>query len=200
MLQENFHLLLTENSKRVRVLDSKADYQLVIEDLFDLKSRNGDLILVDTNRSLEDFFMEFRSFFDVHVAAGGVVKNHEGEYLFIFRRNKWDLPKGHQEEFETMEQTALREVQEECGLENLEITAPLPTTYHLYMEQGHRVFKETHWFMMTLPPEPQKPCPQAEEGITRALWLQKKDFPMVRANTYDNLLAVMDAVEENDDR
>lgn len=195
-LQENPCTLLIENSNKVRILNSKTDYQLVIDELFNAESENEDLILVDKNRSINDFFTEFRSFFNVHVAAGGVVENACGEFLFIFRRGKCDLPKGHRENNETLEETAIREVAEETGVSQLSITDRLPVTYHIYVEKGQRVFKETHWFKMTVPCGKQKLVPQVEEDISRVEWLQKKDFQTVRANTYPNLLQIIDSVEK----
>ena len=195
-LQENPCELLIENSTNVRFLNSKIDYQSVIDDLFHSKTEKDDLILVDKNRSIDDFFTEFRSFFDIHVAAGGVVENADGEFLFIFRRGRWDLPKGHRENNETLEETAIREVSEECGVHHLSITDRLPITYHIYIENGCKIFKETHWFKMTVPFEKQKLVPQLEEDISRVEWLQRKDFPMVRANTYSNLLQIIDLVEK----
>ena len=53
-------------------------------------------------------------------AGGGLVQNPAGEYLLIHRNGLWDLPKGKQEEGEDISLTALREVEEECGISGLE--------------------------------------------------------------------------------
>jgi len=52
----------------------------------------------------------------------------------IFRRGKWDLPKGKLDKGETLEQCAVREVREETGLKKIKLQSPLMTTYHTYMK------------------------------------------------------------------
>jgi 8-oxo-dGTP pyrophosphatase MutT (NUDIX family) len=49
-------------------------------------------------------------------AGGGIVVNEQNEVLLIYRRGKWDLPKGKLDDGETIEECALREVKEETGL------------------------------------------------------------------------------------
>src|SRR5436190_10418844 len=105
---------------------------------------NDNVIFLD-----EKSFREFCARFTIVQAAGGLVKNNSDEYLFIFRRGKWDLPKGKADKNETPQQTALREVQEECGLNDLEIVSGLPATYHSYPEKQKNILKHTYWFLMT---------------------------------------------------
>ena len=54
-------------------------------------------------------------------AGGGLVKNEKGEVLFMFRKGKWDLPKGKLDPGETMDACAVREVMEETGVSGLSI-------------------------------------------------------------------------------
>ena len=42
----------------------------------------------------EDILNEFKTKIDTIKAAGGIVRNKDNELLFIFRKGKWDLPKG----------------------------------------------------------------------------------------------------------
>lgn len=108
-------------------------------------------------------------------AAGGLVKNEKGEYLFIFRRGKWDLPKGKAEYDESIAETAYREVQEECGLKVLELKEELCKTFHTYSEKGKHILKKTHWFKMdSLSTE--KLIPQTEEDITKIKWLNAEEI------------------------
>ena len=119
-------------------------------------------------KSLEKTFKTIRT-------GGGLVRNSKGEYLLIFRREKWDLPKGKLDRGETIEMCALREVREETGVSDLKIIKKLPKTYHLYTnKKGEIVFKKCHWFEMeTNDDHPLKP--QFDEDITEAAWLSKKD-------------------------
>ena len=81
-------------------------------------------------------------------AAGGLVKEPSGDMLFIFRRGKWDLPKGKLDAGEPIDQCALREVKEETALKEVQLAEPLVITYHTYDEDGKHILKETHWYLM----------------------------------------------------
>ena len=81
-------------------------------------------------------------------AGGGLVFNADGDVLFIFRNGKWDLPKGKAERKETIEETSIREVEEETGVKGLEIKKLLDTTYHIFKRNGRYKIKITYWFEM----------------------------------------------------
>lgn len=105
------------------------------------------------------------------VAGGGLVQNENDEILFIFRKGKWDLPKGKAENNETIEETALREVEEECGISGLTIVSPLPCTYHIYeTTTGEFILKKSCWFHMRVA-HANNFILQEEEGITDARWV-----------------------------
>jgi 8-oxo-dGTP pyrophosphatase MutT (NUDIX family) len=112
----------------------------------------------------------FRIYFTEVEAAGGLVKHTSGKYLFIERRGKWDLPKGHIEKGESPEECALREVSEECGISGHSIVKPLEPSYHTYAWEGISYLKKTHWFEMKYDGE-MISSPQVEEGITNIAWL-----------------------------
>jgi ADP-ribose pyrophosphatase YjhB (NUDIX family) len=120
------------------------------------------------------------------IAGGGKVYNEEGKILFIYRNNKWDLPKGKVEGKETIEETAIREVEEETKVENLKITKPLPTTYHIFKRRGRYRIKITYWFEMSTNYEG-KLKPQKKEGITKTKWLGKKKVKKALENSYANI-------------
>lgn len=138
----------------------------------------------------ETFLMDaFKSMFKIIEAAGGLVQNAKKEYLFIFRKGKWDLPKGKIEKGESIKEGAVREVEEECGIRGLSIIRELPATYHTYFIGNKNILKPTYWFEMKCTDEA-KLVPQAEEGITEVRWIASKDLGIVRANTYDSILDV----------
>jgi ADP-ribose pyrophosphatase YjhB (NUDIX family) len=129
------------------------------------------------------FFKEITKQVKFIKAAGGLVENDQKEYLFIKRLGKWDLPKGKLEKGEKMKETALREVEEECGIKVTTLGRKIKSTYHSYIMFGELIIKKTNWYEMEVDNKP-KLIPQAEEDITEAQWLPKESFNIVRANTY----------------
>ena len=120
------------------------------------------------------------------IAGGGKVYNQYGEVLFIYRNDRWDLPKGKAERKESIEETAIREVEEETGVKNLKITKPLDTTYHILKRNNRYKIKITYWFEMTTNYDG-KLKPQTKEGITKAKWLNKKKMKKALKNSYANI-------------
>ena len=120
------------------------------------------------------------------IAGGGKVYNEQGDVLFIYRNDKWDLPKGKAESKETIDKTAIREVEEETGVQGLSITQPLEMTYHIFKRNGKYKIKVTYWFeMKTTYNGPL--TPQEKEGITIAEWLNPKQITKALKNSYANI-------------
>jgi 8-oxo-dGTP pyrophosphatase MutT (NUDIX family) len=128
--------------------------------------------------------------FTVIKAAGGLVINEKKELLFIFRRGKWDLPKGKIDNGETLEQCAVREVQEETGLRNISLVGPIITTYHTYDENGKHILKESYWYEMHVRGA-QELIPQTMEDIHEAKWVKKKDVAGLLKNTFPSIKEVL---------
>lgn len=120
------------------------------------------------------------------VAGGGKVINSKGEILFIYRNDKWDLPKGKVEGKESIEETSLREVEEETNVTGLKIIKPLETTYHIFKRNGRHKIKITYWFEMTSDYNG-KLEPQVEEGITQVKWLNQQQTKEAMENSYANI-------------
>ncbi|RPD99535.1 NUDIX domain-containing protein [Aureibaculum marinum] len=138
------------------------------------------------HNNFEDLWEHFTSYFVVIEAGGGKVVNDKKEVLFIYRNNKWDLPKGKIEKNETIKNAALREVEEETGIENLSIVEPLPITYHIYKHKKKYVLKVSYWFKM-FSDFKGKLVPQQEESITRVEWLNNLQIKEALTNTYENI-------------
>jgi 8-oxo-dGTP pyrophosphatase MutT (NUDIX family) len=123
------------------------------------------------------------------LAAGGLVTNSTGALLMIYRRGKWDLPKGKWDIGETIEACAVREVMEETGLTSLNLGQLIHTSYHTYFDQylQEEVVKETHWFAMTAD-EKQPLIPQTEEDITDIQWVSVNEIAQRLADSYPNIV------------
>lgn len=124
-------------------------------------------------------------------AGGGLVKNEKDEILLIFRRGKWDMPKGKLDEGETMEQCAVREVEEETGLKNVILDEPLTITYHTYHEGSKFILKESHWYTMHVKGE-QNLEPQMEEGIEQVIWVTPGELADYRDKVYPSVAGVIE--------
>jgi 8-oxo-dGTP pyrophosphatase MutT (NUDIX family) len=126
---------------------------------------HGVIFSTDFNLLEEKLRSEFRFI----TAAGGLVLNENKDSLLIFRRGKWDLPKGKLDEGETVDACALREVEEETGIKDTVIDTFLTNTYHFYIENNVSICKETYWYLMHSPGV-QNLVPQIEEQITAIKW------------------------------
>jgi 8-oxo-dGTP pyrophosphatase MutT (NUDIX family) len=122
----------------------------------------------------------------VNKAGGGLVYNKNGEVLFIFRNGKWDLPKGGTDKGEEIEDTAMREVEEETGVNGLTISKKLQKTYHIFKRNGVYKLKITHWFEMQSTYEG-IPVGQAEEGIEKVEWKNPEQIKEALKNSYENI-------------
>lgn len=144
----------------------------------------GITVFADDFETLKEAFW---AMFKVIEAGGGIVQNSAGDYLFIKRLGFWDLPKGKLDKGESIEAAALREVEEECGISGLSITAPAGQTYHTYEHKGNEVLKVTHWYHMQTDFAGEL-IPQTEEDITEVRWMTKDEVKaVVLKNTYPSI-------------
>lgn len=133
---------------------------------------------------------EFSCMFRFIEAAGGLVQNIDGDYLFIFRYNKWDLPKGKLEPNENVSAAAIREVSEETGISNIQLGDKITDTFHTYKIGNATILKKTSWYIMAY--NGNEPLtPQESENITLAKWLPKNQINEVIGNTYDTIREVL---------
>ena len=128
----------------------------------------------------------FFKIFKIVEAAGGLVKNSDGAYLFIFRNKRWDLPKGKVQKNEIINEAAIREVIEETGVKNLRIRKSLPTTYHVYKANKKFKLKKTYWYLMETSYDGNL-VPQIEENIELAIWKFPEEIPKLMRNAYENI-------------
>ena len=146
------------------------------------------IIFHDNLQELKDHFF---AQFEIVKAGGGVVGNEKGEILLIFRRGKWDLPKGKIDTGETIEDCAVREVKEETGLTDVELGKPITITYHTYVDKGTRILKESHWYAMKAN-SAEILIPQTEEDILEIKWVSDEDLAECLKNTYSTIKDVLE--------
>lgn len=163
-----------------------VDLPRVIRDL--RKNANKGVYLYHKNE--QKLLKKFLKKFPNVIAGGGKVYNKKGKVLFIYRNDKWDLPKGKIEDGESIEIGAIREVEEETGVTGLTITKPLETTYHIFKRNGRYKIKVTYWFEMHTTFDG-KLIPEISEGITKVKWLGKKKQTKALENSYANIRELM---------
>ena len=144
------------------------------------------ILVEDVEKAKSAFFEQFT----IIEAAGGIVQNENKELLFIFRRGKWDLPKGKIEKNETPEICAAREIEEETGVNNLKLKHKVGKTYHVYEERGLRILKISHWFYFVSTGK-QTMLPQIEEDIAEVKWITTRNIKEPMANTYQNIKDIL---------
>ena len=187
----HFTTVLSNNSKNTPLFFIKyASANSIIKALKDRVVTEVYLYHSNVKKIEKHFFKTFPSV----DAAGGLVKHQDGRFLFIYRNNKWDLPKGKIEKKETIIKAAIREVSEETGVSDLIIKKPLPETYHIYNASGKFKVKKTNWFLMEsnyLGPL----APQIEENIQMAVWKKDTEIPELMKNAYENIKIILKALD-----
>lgn len=127
----------------------------------------------------------------VETSAGGVIYRWLGAvpHILLIRDayEHWGLPKGHLEKDETPDAAALREVEEETGLDHLVLGPRLHTIDWFFRARGRLIHKFCHFFLIESPSG--DTVPQAEEGITACCWLPLPEA--VERISYDNAREVI---------
>ena len=170
-----------ETDFQLFLLESVDIEQLIVK-MFQNKIQKASLYYPDEAEMMKIF----KSKIPVSKAGGGLVYNKKGEVLFIFRNGKWDLPKGGTEKGEEIEDTSMREVEEETGVGKLKIVKKLQKTYHVFKRNGIYKLKITHWFEMTSDFDG-IPVGQLEEGIEKVEWKNPEQIKEALLNSYENI-------------
>lgn len=178
-----------ETDFRMFLLES-VDIEQLIVNMFNNKVKKAFLYHPDEKETLK----KLKEKIPVAKAGGGLVYNKKGEVLFIFRNGKWDLPKGGIEKHEEIEDTAMREVEEETGVSGLKITQKLQKTYHVFKRNGTYRLKITHWYEMKTDYTGLL-SGQLEEGIEKVAWLNPEQIKEALTNSYENIKLLFENVE-----
>ncbi|NBW28605.1 MAG: NUDIX domain-containing protein [Flavobacteriaceae bacterium] len=173
--------IFKETDFQLFLLES-VDFKQLIVKMYQNKIQKAYLYYPDE----KEIMKVLKSKIPVNKAGGGLVYNKNGEVLFIFRNGKWDLPKGGSDKGEDIEDTAIREVEEETGVKGLSITKKLQKTYHIFKRNGVYKLKITHWFEMHTSYDG-IPIGQAEEGIEKVEWKNPEQIKEALKNSYENI-------------
>jgi ADP-ribose pyrophosphatase YjhB (NUDIX family) len=184
-----------EKSVAVTCRNECVDSELFLRDLSKWLRSDGtwNTVNVLCPNLMEDW-QSFQSNFSLIRAAGGVVE-HDGNVLFIKRNECWDLPKGWMEDGETPEETAKREILEECGDLDLHFLRFLTDTYHTYFQNGKPILKHTHWFSFVTS-QVRQLIPQEKEGITDVKFFEQNELKIPLGNTYPSIQEVVNTYLE----
>jgi 8-oxo-dGTP pyrophosphatase MutT (NUDIX family) len=162
------------------------NYRLAVQHLEKITSL-GTIIEDVSEQSLQKELYDLYAPID---AGGGVVFNEDGSVLMIYRRGKWDLPKGKRDDGEAIDYCAIREVSEETGLQQLTLGEKICDTYHVYAQYGQSLLKCTTWYRM-FGSSKEKLVPQKEENILEARWIKTSEMSPVVFKSYEAIREVL---------
>lgn len=145
------------------------------------------------HKNINKLWKIFTKKFPIKDAAGGLVKSSNDKLLFIYRKNRWDLPKGGVEKNELIIDAAKREVKEETGLADLIVIKRIGETHHIFKNGKSYKLKRTYWFEMKSDYKGDL-IPQVEEGITSVEWISKKRIPKILENSFENIKGIVQKV------
>jgi 8-oxo-dGTP pyrophosphatase MutT (NUDIX family) len=144
------------------------------------------IILGDVPELLERIKKEFT----VIEASGGLVYSNDNKILMIFRRGKWDLPKGKLDDGEDLVSCALREVKEETGLSELIFQQSISISYHTYYEKEKHILKESHWHLLK-GNDTEVLIPQTDEDIEKCEWVKIENLAPYMENAPASIIDVL---------
>ena len=158
-------------------------------------SKNSKVFLY--HKDIDKLWKGFKKKFPIVEAAGGLVKRTDNKLLFIFRNNKWDLPKGGVEKKELIIDAAKREVTEETGVADIIVEKKISETYHIFKKGKRFRLKKTYWFKMSTT-YMGKTNPQTEEGIEKTKWVSNKNIEDILNDAFENIrIIVLEVLKSN---
>ncbi len=165
--------------------------KLITKWLKEHKNKHTCLIFRDTEILLSFLTMYLAHRFELMYAAGGLIEHPQKGYLFIFKGNYWDLPKGKIDKKEKIQDAAIRECQEETGIDLLSIKENLGVTYHIFHQKNKWILKITQWYFMESTSNKEL-IPQKEEGIEKVIWINKDSiFKIIVPQTFPSIIDVL---------
>ena len=188
-------IILTFKNKSLSQENSFLLSSITLNEILKKVRKHKKIFLYHPKKS--ELLKVFKSKIKVIFASGGIVKNDNNQILFIYRRGKWDLPKGKAEKGESIRETAVREVIEETGIKKLKIDKYFSNTYHIVRNNKKYFLKETSWFLMSSNFKG-KLKPQLNEGIKSVKWKTFDDAKKIKKKTYGNISIILtDFLKQN---
>ena len=188
-------IILTTKNKSLSQENSFLLSSITLNEILKKVRKHKKIFLYHPKKS--ELLRVFKSKIKVIFASGGIVKNDNNQILFIYRRGKWDLPKGKAEKGESIRETAVREVIEETGIEKLKIDKYFSNTFHIVRNNKKYFLKETSWFLMSSNFKG-KLKPQLNEGIKSVKWKTFDDAKKIKKKTYGNISIILtDFLKQN---
>ena len=188
-------IILTSKNKSLSQENSFLLSSITLNEILKKVRKHKKIFLYHPKKS--ELLKVFKSKIKVIFASGGIVKNDNNQILFIYRRGKWDLPKGKAEKGESIRETAVREVIEETGVEKLKIDKYFSNTFHIVRNNKKYFLKETSWFIMSSNFKG-KLKPQLNEGIKSVKWKTFDDAKKIKKKTYGNISIILtDFLKQN---
>ncbi len=185
--------------KIIHLTDHFEEYHIKFKDRAQLKDivekfLNGYYVEIYLyHNDIDDLFKNFKIFFNFIESAGGIVFNKYHQLLLIKKNGVWDLPKGKIDPGESPEETALREVAEECGLHSLTVVAQMPPTYHIFKRKDQYFLKKIYWFKMIYKGFA-KPTPLRAENITEVRWVELDELDHIYSQMHPNLIPLISSL------
>ena len=188
-------IILTSKNKSLSQENSFLLTSITLNEILKKVRKHKKIFLYHPKKS--ELLKVFKSKIKVIFASGGIVKNDNNQILFIYRRGKWDLPKGKAEKGESIRETAVREVIEETGIDKLKIDKYFSNTFHIVRNNKKYFLKETSWFLMSSNFKG-KLKPQLNEGIKSVKWKTFDDAKKIKKKTYGNISIILtDFLKQN---
>ena len=184
---DNFLIIATRDEKvNSKTLVELEIHKQMVKWVDDVDAEKVKYNAIFFTNNINTTWKKFCSHLKIIEAAGGLVHDDKSQYLCIFRRGKWDLPKGKLDKGETPVKAALREVQEETGVQEIGLENFLINTYHIFRLKGKLVLKITYWYLIKNLGS-NKLVPQTSEDIEKALWLEPSKIKELTSNMFGSV-------------
>ncbi len=183
-------LLISEDFNSVLKYANPGELKVFINNFLESDSIQRAMVYYHNVDKLLQYFS--KCFININAAGGLVWNGNYSEFIGMWRRGFFDLPKGKVEKDETFAKAALREVEEECGITELKIMTALTNTFHIYRINDNLILKKIRWYEMLYEGD-SIPTPQISEDIESVFWMKPQDIHKIKDKCYPSVLEIFKA-------